>query len=49
MRGVVLGIVGGSAKFGFLNRDTISDQNMSFFIRLYAPVVPLKTIPSFKL
>ena len=35
--------------FGFLNRDAISDQNMPFFIRLYALVVPLKAIPDFRL
>ena len=45
---VVLGIVGGGATFGFLNRDAISDQNMPFFIRLYALVVPLKIIPDFR-
>ena len=33
----------------FLNFDAILDQNMPFFIRLYAPVVPLETIPYFRL
>ena len=47
--GVVLEIVGGGVTFGFLNRDAISDQNMPFFIRLYALVVPLKTILDFRL
>ena len=48
-RGVVLGIVGGGVTFGFLIRDAISDENMPFFIHLYAIVVPLKTIPNFRL
>ena len=47
--GVFLGIVGGVVMFGFFNRDAISDQNMPFFIHLYALVVPLKTIPDFRL
>ena len=42
--GVPLEILGGS----LLNPDPISDQNMLFSIRLYALVVPLKTIPDFR-
>ena len=45
----VLGIVGGCVTFRFLNLDAISDQNMPFFIRLYALVVPFKAIPDFRL
>ena len=45
----VLGIVGGGVTFRFLNGDAIPDENMPFFIRLYALVVPLKTIPDFRL
>ena len=41
----VLGIVGGVVTFHFLNGDAIPDENMPFFMRLYALVVPLKTIP----
>ena len=47
--GAVLGNVGGSATFRFLNGDAIPDENMPFFIRLYALVVPLKTLPDFRL
>ena len=35
--------------FRFLNGDAIPDENMPFFIRLYALVVSLKTIPDFRL
>ena len=48
-QGVVLGIVDGGVTFGFLNRDAILDKNMPLFIRIYALVVPLKTIPDFRL
>ena len=34
---------------GKRNRDTVSDQNMPSFTRLYALVVPLKDIPDFRL
>ena len=34
--GLVLGIVDGGCNVRLLNRDTISDQNMPFFIRLHA-------------
>ena len=47
--GAVLGIVGGGVTFRFLNGDAIPDENMPFFIRLYALVVPSKTIPDFRL
>ena len=47
--GAVLGIVGGGVTFRFLNGDAIPDEKMPFFIRLYAVVVPLKTIPDFRL
>ena len=43
--GAVLGIVGGG---GTLN-DAIPDENMSFFVSLYALVVLLKTLPDFRL
>ena len=33
---------------GSLNPYSISDQNMPFSIRLYALVLPLKTIPDFR-
>ena len=46
---VVLRIVVGGVTLDFLNRESISDQNMPFFIRLYALVVPLKTMPDFRL
>ena len=49
MQGAVLGIVGGGVTFRFLNGDAIPDENMTFFIRLYALVVPLKTLPDFRL
>ena len=47
--GVVPGMVDGGVTFGFFNHDAISDQNMPFFIRLYALVVSLKIIPDFRL
>ena len=47
--GAVLGIVGGGVTFCFLNGDAMPDENMPFFIRLYAFMVPLKTIPDFRL
>ena len=43
--GVLLRILGGDVPHGYLYPDPISDQNMSFAIRFYALVVPLKTIP----
>ena len=47
--GAVIGIVGRGVTFRFLNGDAIPDENMPFFIRLYAFVVPLKTLPDFRL
>ena len=41
---VLLRVLGGDVPDGSLYPDSISDQNMSFSIRLYALVVPLKTI-----
>ena len=46
--GVLLRILGGSVPPDSLNPDSISDQNMPFYIHLYALVVPLKTIPDFR-
>ena len=43
--GAVLGIVGG----GVTLNDAIPDENMSFFVSLYALVVLLKTLPDFRL
>ena len=42
---VLLRILGGDVPHGSLYPDPILDQNMSFAIRIYALVVPLKTIP----
>ena len=42
--GVLLRVLGGDVPHGSLYPDSISDQNMSFSIRLYALVVLLKTI-----
>ena len=47
--GAVLGIVGGGVTFRFLNGDAIPDENMPFFVRLYALVNLLKTLPDFRL
>ena len=43
--GVLLGILGGGVPPGSLNPDPILVQNIPFATRLYALVVPLKTIP----
>ena len=43
--GVLLGILGGDVPPVSLNLGPMSDQNMPFSKRLYAPVVPLKTVP----
>ena len=32
-----------------LNGDAVPNKNMPFFVRLYALVVPLKTVPDFRL
>ena len=47
--GGVLGIVVGGVTFRFLIGDAIPDENMPFFVRLYALVVLLKTLPDFRL
>ena len=47
--GAVLGIVGGGVTFRFLNGEAILDENMLFWIRLYALVVVLKIPLDFRL
>ena len=47
--GAVLGIVGGGVTFGFLNGDAILDENMLFWVRLYALVVVLKILLDFRI
>ena len=47
--GAVLGIVGGGVTFGFLNGEAILDENMLFWVRLYALVVVLKILLDFRL
>ena len=47
--GAVLGIVGGGVTFRFLNGEAILDENMLFWIRLYALVVVLKILLDFRL
>ena len=42
--GVVPGIIDRGVTFGFSNRDAILDQNMPFFIRLYALVVKIISV-----
>ena len=42
--GAVLGIVGGGVTFRFLNGEAIIDENMLFWVRLYALVVVLKIL-----
>ena len=39
--GAVLGIVGGGVTFRFLNGEAILDENMLFWVRLYALVIVL--------
>ena len=48
-RGAVLGIVGGGVTFRFLNGAAILDENMLFWVRLYALVVVLKILLDFRL
>ena len=48
-RGVVLEIVGGGVTFRFLNGYAIPDENMPFYVRLYALVVVLKILLDFRL
>ena len=45
----VLGIVGGGVTFRFLNGEAILDENMLFWVRLYALVVVLKILLDFTL
>ena len=47
--GAVLGIVGGGVTFRFLNGEAILDENMLFWVRLYALVVALKILLDFRL
>ena len=42
--GAILGIVGGGVTFRFLNGEAILDENMLFWVRLYALVVVLKIL-----
>ena len=45
----VLGIVGGGVTFRFLNGEANLDENMLFWVRLYALVVVLKILLDFRL
>ena len=45
----VLGIIGGGVTFRFLNGEAILDENMLFWVRLYALVVVLKILLDFRL
>ena len=47
--GAVLGIVGEGVTFRFLNGEAILDENMLFWVRLYALVVVLKILFDFRL
>ena len=47
--GAVLGIVGAGVTFHFLNGEAILDENMLFWVRLYALVVVLKILLDFRL
>ena len=47
--GAVVGIVGGSVTFRFLNGEAILDENMLFWVRLYALVVVLKILLDIRL
>ena len=48
--GAVLEIVGGGVKFRFfLNGEAILNENMLFWVRLYALVVVLKILLDFRL
>ena len=47
--GAVVGIVGGGMTFRFLNGEAILDENMLFWVRLYALVVVLKILLDFRL
>ena len=47
--GAVVGIVGGGVTFRFFNCEAILDENMLFWVRLYALVVVLKILLDFRL
>ena len=47
--GAVLGVVGGGVMFRFLNGEAILDENMLFWVRLYALVLVLKILLDFRL
>ena len=47
--GAVLGILGGGMTFPFLNGEAIPDENMPFYVHLYALVVVLKILLDFRL
>ena len=47
--GAVVGIVGGGVTFRFLNCEAILDENMLFWVRLYALVVVLKILLDFRI
>ena len=47
--GAVLGTVGGGVTFRFLNGEAIPDENMPFYVRLYALVFVLKILLDFRL
>ena len=47
--GAVLGIVGGSVRFRFLNGEAIFEEYMLFWVRLYVLVVVLKILLDFSL
>ena len=47
--GSVIGIVGGGVTFRFFNCEAILDENVLFWVRLYALVVVLKILLDFRL
>ena len=47
--GALVGIVGGGVTFRFLNCEAILDENMLFWVSLYALVVVLKILLDFRL
>ena len=47
--GAVVGIVGGGVTLRFLNGEAILDENMLFWVRLYALVVVLKILLDFRI
>ena len=47
--GAVVGIVGRGVTFRFFNCEAILDENMLFWVRLYALVVFLKILLYFRL